>query len=104
MDRCFDDGRVASKALPIFDAFCLCVLNERAVHALEGRGAYAFEIALERRLARRLVSESDQAERAVALRVDEVEREPLVAEPICLLDHECTQGLLTTHAGATAIG
>jgi hypothetical protein len=103
VDRGFDDRRVAAQAPAIFDVFRLRVVNERAIDALEGLRAHALEIALERRPAGRLVGESDQAECAIALRIDEVKREPVVAEPIRLLDHERPQGLLAAHAGATAI-
>src|SRR4051812_28552080 len=88
MDRGFDDRRVAAQAPTVFDVFRLRVVNERAIDALEGLRAHALEIALERRLAGRLVGESDQAKCAIALRIDEMKREPVVAEPIRLLDHE----------------
>lgn len=55
MNRSFDDGRVASQALTIFDPLLLRVVNEPSVHAFERLGPHALEIALQRRLLRGLV-------------------------------------------------
>jgi hypothetical protein len=82
VDRGFDDGRVAAQALAIFDPLLLRVVNEHSIHALQCLGPHALEIALQRRLAWRLVSKADKTERAVALRVGEMEREVFVAEPV----------------------
>jgi hypothetical protein len=90
VDRGLDHSGIAAQAAPVFDLVLLCMRDEHPVDTLEGFGTYLLEVALQRRLLGRLVGESDETERAVNLGVGQVERELLVAEPVCLLDHQRT--------------
>src|SRR5262249_49716874 len=102
-NRSFDDGRVAAQASTVLDAQCLSVSDEHAIDVLERLRAHELDVALQRRPLRWFLREADQAERAIALRVSEMQRELLVAEPIRLLNDQRAKNLLTAHAVTTAI-
>src|SRR6188474_1643598 len=102
MDRRLDDGRVATKAPTALDPCLLCGRDERTVNTLQRLRTDLLDVALQGRLLRGAVGEADEAERAIALRVGQVERELLVAEPVRLLDQHRTQDLFAAHAGAPA--
>ena len=96
-NRGLDDRRIAAEAPAILDPLLLRIVDEGSIDALERLGTHELDVALERGPLRRRVGHADQAERAVALRVDKVKCQAVVAEAVRLLDHEGAEHLLAAH-------